>query len=42
MQVTDFTSERIRGCDYSFDGKQLAILRAHREAGVVLIHETEK
>ncbi|HTZ47307.1 MAG TPA: protein kinase [Verrucomicrobiae bacterium] len=41
-QVTDFTSERIRDFDYSFDGKQLAILCAHREADVVLIHETEK
>ncbi len=41
-QITDFTAERIRDFDYSFDGKQLAIIRGHREADVVLIRESEK
>ncbi len=40
--LTDFKSEYIRDFDYSFDGKQLAIIRGHREADVVLIRETEK
>ena len=38
----DFKSEFIRDFDYSFDGKQLAIIRGHREADVVLIRESEK
>ena len=41
-QLTDFKSEFIRDFDYSYDGKQLAIIRGHREADVVLIRETEK
>ena len=41
-QLTDFKSEFIRDFDYSFDGKQLAVIRGHREADVVLIRETEK
>ena len=41
-QLTDFKSEFIRDFDYSFDGKQLAIIRGHRESDVVLIRETEK
>jgi hypothetical protein len=28
--------------DYSYDGKQLAVIRGHREAAVVLIHDSEK
>jgi len=41
-QLTDFKSEFIRDFDFSFDGKQLAIIRGHREADVVLIRESEK
>jgi serine/threonine protein kinase len=40
--LTDFKSELIRDFDYSFDGKQLAVIRGHREADVVLIRESEK
>ena len=41
-QLTDFQSEFIRDFDYSYDGKQLAIIRGHREADVVLIRDAEK
>jgi eukaryotic-like serine/threonine-protein kinase len=41
-QLTDFKSEFIRDFDFSFDGKQLAIIRGHREADVVLLRDTEK
>jgi eukaryotic-like serine/threonine-protein kinase len=41
-QLTDFKSEFIRDFDFSFDGKQLAIIRGHREADVVLIRDQEK
>jgi eukaryotic-like serine/threonine-protein kinase len=41
-QLTDFKSEYIRDFDYSFDGKQLAIIRGHRESDVVLIRDAEK
>jgi serine/threonine protein kinase len=41
-QITDFKSEFIRDFDYSFDGNQLAIIRGHREADVVLIRDAEK
>ncbi len=41
-QLTDFKSEFIRDFDYSFDGKQLAIIRGHREADVVLLRDAEK
>ena len=41
-QLTDFKSEFIRDFDYSFDGKQLAVIRGHRESDVVLIREAEK
>jgi eukaryotic-like serine/threonine-protein kinase len=41
-QLTDFTSEFIRFYDYSYDGKQLAIIRGHREADVVVLREGEK
>ena len=41
-QLTDFKSEFIRDFDFSFDGKQLAIIRGHREADVVLIRQSEK
>ena len=41
-QITDFKSEFIRDFDYSYDGKQLAIIRGHRESDVVLIRDSEK
>ncbi len=41
-QLTDFKSEFIRDFDYSVDGKQLAIIRGHRESDVVLIRDAEK
>jgi hypothetical protein len=41
-QLTDFKSEFIRDFDYSYDGKQLAIIRGHREADVVLIRDSGK
>jgi len=41
-QLTDFKSERIRDFDYSFDGKQLAVIRGHLESDVVLIRDSEK
>jgi len=37
-----FKLEFIRDFDYSYDGKQLAIIRGHRESDVVLIHDSEK
>jgi serine/threonine protein kinase len=40
--LTDFKSEFIRDFDYSVDGKQLAIIRGHRESDVVLIRDSEK
>jgi eukaryotic-like serine/threonine-protein kinase len=41
-QLTDFKSEFIRDFDYSYDGKQLAIIRGHRESDVVLLRDSEK
>ncbi|MGC2371874.1 MAG: protein kinase [Candidatus Sulfotelmatobacter sp.] len=41
-QLTDFKSEFIRDFDFSFNGKQLAIIRGHREADVVLIRDSVK
>jgi eukaryotic-like serine/threonine-protein kinase len=41
-QLTDFKSEFIRDFGYSFDGKQLAVIRGHRESDVVLIRDAEK
>ncbi len=41
-QLTDFKSEVIRDFDFSFDGKQLAIIRGHREADVVLLRDSER
>jgi hypothetical protein len=40
--LTDFKSELIRDFDYSHDGKQLAVIRGHRESDVVLIRASEK
>lgn len=41
-QLTDFKSELIRDFDYSMDGKQLAVIRGHRESDVVLMRESAK
>lgn len=38
----DLKSEFIRDFDHSYDGKQLAIIRGHRESNVVLIRDSEK
>jgi len=40
--LTNFKSELIRDFDYSVDGKQLAIIRGHRESDVVLLRDAEK
>jgi eukaryotic-like serine/threonine-protein kinase len=41
-QITDFTSERIYDFHWSFDGKQLALVRGHTDSDVVLIRDAEK
>ncbi len=38
-QITDFTSEHIFDFHWSFDGKQLAMVRGHTDADVVLIRD---
>jgi eukaryotic-like serine/threonine-protein kinase len=38
-QITDFTSERIYDFHWSFDGKQLAMVRGHTDSDVVLIRD---
>jgi eukaryotic-like serine/threonine-protein kinase len=38
-QITDFTSEHIYDFHWSFDGKQLAMVRGHTDADVVLIRD---
>jgi serine/threonine protein kinase/Tol biopolymer transport system component len=38
-QITDFTSEHIYDFRWSFDGKQLAMVRGHTDADVVLIRQ---
>jgi serine/threonine protein kinase/Tol biopolymer transport system component len=38
--VTDFASERIYDFHWSFDGKQLALVRGHTDADVVLIRDS--
>jgi Tol biopolymer transport system component len=38
-QITDFTSERIYDFHWSFDSKQLGLVRGHTEADVVLIRQ---
>ena len=38
-QLTNFTSERIYDFHWSFDGKQLAIVRGHTDSDVVLIRD---
>jgi len=38
-QITDFTSEHIYDFHWSFDGKQLALVRGHTDSDVVLIRD---
>jgi serine/threonine protein kinase len=40
-QITDFTSEHIYDFHWSFDGKQLALVRGHTDADVVLIRDAK-
>jgi eukaryotic-like serine/threonine-protein kinase len=41
-QLTDFTSEHIYDFHWSFDGKQLAMVRGHTDADVVLIRDMQR
>jgi serine/threonine protein kinase len=41
-QITDFTSERVYDFHWSFDGKQLALVRGHTDSDVVLIRDAQK
>ncbi len=38
-QLTNFSSERIYDFHWSFDGEQLAMVRGHTDADVVLIRD---
>jgi eukaryotic-like serine/threonine-protein kinase len=40
-RLTDFTGEHIFDFHWSFDGKQLALVRGHTDADVVLIRDTQ-
>ena len=40
-QITNFTSERIYDFHWSFDGKQLALVRGHTDSDVVLIKDIQ-
>jgi serine/threonine protein kinase len=40
--LTDFKSERIYDFHWSFDGKQLALVRGHTDSDVVLIRDTQQ
>jgi serine/threonine protein kinase/Tol biopolymer transport system component len=40
--VTDFKSERIYDFHWSFDGKQLALVRGHNDSDVVLIRDSQQ
>jgi len=40
--LTDFKSERIYDFHWSFDGKQLALVRGHTDSDVVLIRDTRQ
>ena len=37
--ITDFKAERIRDFHWSFDGKQLAMVRGHTDSDIVLIRD---
>jgi Tol biopolymer transport system component len=41
-RITEFTSENIVDFHWSFDGKQLALVRGHTDADVVLIRDAQK
>jgi serine/threonine protein kinase len=41
-QITDFTSEHIYDFHWSFDGKQLAMVRGHNDSDVVLIRDVRQ
>ena len=41
-QLTNFSSERIYDFHWSFDGKQLAIVRGHTDSDVVLIRDMQQ
>jgi eukaryotic-like serine/threonine-protein kinase len=41
-RITDFTSEHIHDFRWSFDGKQLALVRGHTDADVVLIRDAQQ
>jgi len=41
-RLTDFTSEHIFDFHWSFDGKQLAMVRGHTDSDVVLIRDMQK
>jgi eukaryotic-like serine/threonine-protein kinase len=41
-RITDFTSERIYDFHWSLDGKQLAMVRGHTDADVVLIRDARQ
>jgi len=41
-QITDFTSEHIYDFHWSFDGKQLAMVRGHTDSDVVLVRDMQK
>ena len=40
--ITDFKAERIYDFHWSFDGKQLALVRGHTDSDVVLIRDTQQ
>jgi serine/threonine protein kinase len=40
-QITNFKSERIRDFHWSFDGKQLGLIRGHTDSDVVLLQESK-
>ena len=41
-QLTDFTAEQIFDFHWSFDGKQLALVRGHTDADVVLMRDMQR
>ncbi|MGB7587018.1 MAG: protein kinase [Terriglobales bacterium] len=41
-QITDFPAEHIMDFHWSFDGKQLGLIRGHTESDVVLIRDMQK
>jgi len=40
-QITDFPAEHIVDFHWSFDGKQLGLIRGHTDSDVVLIHDMQ-